>query len=86
MASIPALARATGVFAEPAGAAAHTGLIKAVELGLVSAGDRIVILNTGNGLKDVAGAMKSVEMVGTKANRVEPNLADLKRVMTEIGD
>jgi threonine synthase len=86
LASIPALARATGVFAEPAGAAAHTGLIKAVELGLVSAGDRIVILNTGNGLKDVAGAMKSVEMVGTKANRVEPNLADLKRVMTEIGD
>ena len=86
LASIPALARATGVFAEPAGAAAHTGLLKAVELGLVSASDRIVVLNTGNGLKDVAGAMKSVEMVGTKANRVEPNLDDLKRVMKGIGD
>ncbi len=86
LASIPALARATGVFAEPAGAAAHTGLVKAVELGLVSAEDRIVVLNTGNGLKDVAGAMKSVEMVGTKANRVEPNLDDLKRVMEKIGD
>ncbi len=86
LASIPALARATGVFAEPAGAAAHTGLVKAVELGLVSADDRIVVLNTGNGLKDVAGAMKSVEMVGTKANRVEPNLDDLKRVMKGIGD
>jgi threonine synthase len=86
LASIPALARATGVFAEPAGAAAHTGLVKAVELGLVSADDRIVILNTGNGLKDVAGAMKSVEMVGTKANRVEPDLGDLKRVMKEIRD
>ncbi|MCB8985760.1 MAG: threonine synthase [Ardenticatenaceae bacterium] len=86
LASIPALARATGVFAEPAGAAAHAGLVKAVELGLVSADDRIVVLNTGNGLKDVAGAMKSVEMVGTKANRVEPNLDDLKRVMKGIGD
>ncbi|MBE2200676.1 MAG: threonine synthase [Anaerolinea sp.] len=84
LASIPALARATGVFAEPAGAAAHTGLLKAVELGLVSADDRIVILNTGSGLKDVAGAMKSVEMVGTKANRVEPNLADLQRVMATL--
>ncbi|MCA9959040.1 MAG: threonine synthase [Anaerolineales bacterium] len=86
LASIPALARATGVFAEPAGAAAHTGLVKAVALGLVSADDRIVVLNTGNGLKDVAGAMKSVEMVGTKANHVEPNLDDLKRVMKGIGD
>jgi len=84
LASIPALARATGVFAEPAGAAAHTGLLKAVELGLVSADDRIVVLNTGNGLKDVAGAMKSVEMVGTKANRVEPDLADLQRVMATL--
>jgi len=86
LASIPALARATGVFAEPAGAAAHAGLVKAVELGLVSADDRIVVLNTGSGLKDVAGAMKSVEMVGTKANRVEPNLDDLKKVMEKIGD
>jgi len=86
LASIPALARATGVFGEPAGAAAHTGLVKAIALGLVSADDRIVILNTGNGLKDVAGAMKSVEMVGTKANRVEPNLDDLKRVMEKISD
>ncbi len=85
LASIPALARATGVFGEPAGAAAHTGLVKAVDLGLVSPEDRIVILNTGNGLKDVAGAMKSVEMVGTKANRVEPDLADLQRVMAELG-
>jgi threonine synthase len=84
LASIPALARATGVFAEPAGAAAHTGLVKAVELGLVAADDRIVILNTGSGLKDVAGAMKSVEMVGTKANRVEPDLDDLKRVMATL--
>jgi threonine synthase len=84
LASVPALARATGVFAEPAGAAAHTGLLKAIELGYVSASDRIVILNTGSGLKDIVGAMKGVDLVGTKANYVEPDLADLKRVMANL--
>ncbi len=82
--AIPVLARGTGVFAEPAGAAAYAGLEKAVADGLVSADDRIVVLNTGNGLKDVAGAMKSVELVGTTPNRVAPNLEDLKKVMSNL--
>ncbi len=85
LAAIPALARGVGVFAEPAGAAAYAGLVKAVELGLVNSDDRIVVLNTGNGLKDVKSGMKSVEMAGTTANRVAPNLADLKRVMRQTG-
>ena len=83
LAAIPALARAAGVFAEPAGAAAYAGLVKAVELDLVHVDDRIVVLNTGNGLKDVKSAMQSVAMVGPTANHIEPNLADLKRVMAE---
>ncbi|NKQ36915.1 MAG: threonine synthase [Chloroflexi bacterium] len=83
--AIPALARGAGVFAEPAGAAAYAGLVKAVEDGLVSADERIVVLNTGNGLKDIKSAMTSVEMVGTKPSYVAPNLDDLKRVMAEIG-
>ncbi len=82
--AIPALARGVGVFAEPAGATAYAGLIKAVADGLVNADDRIVVLNTGNGLKDIKSAMKSVEMVGTKANRVAPDLNDLKRVMATL--
>jgi len=84
LAAIPALARGTGVFAEPAGAAAYAGLKKAAVDGLVTSDDRIVVLNTGNGLKDVAGAMKSVELVGTTPNHVAPNLADLKSVMKDI--
>ena len=84
--AIPALARGTGVFAEPAGAAAYAGLVKAVADSLINTDDRIVVLNTGNGLKDVAGAMKSVELVGTTPNRVEPNINDLKRVMEKIGN
>ena len=84
LAAIPALARGSGVFAEPAGAAAYAGLVKAVEQGLVSADERIVVLNTGSGLKDVAGAMKGVELSGTQAYRVAPDLEDLRRVMRSI--
>jgi threonine synthase len=84
LAAIPALARGSGVFAEPAGAASHAGLVKAVEQGLVEADERIVVLNTGSGLKDVAGAMKGVELVGTYPYRVAPDLEDLQRAMAEI--
>ncbi len=82
LAAIPALARGCGVFAEPAGAAAYAGLPKAVNDGLVHPDERIVVLVTGNGLKDVVSAMKSVKGVGTRPHRVAPDLADLKRVMT----
>ena len=81
LAAIPALARGCGVFAEPAGATAYAGLLKAIELGQVDPNERIVVINTGNGLKDVASALKSVELVGTKANHVAPNLEALKQVM-----
>ncbi len=81
LAAIPALARGCGVFAEPAGATAYAGLVKAVNQGLVSPDERIVVLNTGNGLKDVASAMKAVELVGTHPDRVAPNMADLKQVV-----
>ena len=84
LAAIPALARGCGVFAEPAGAAAHAGLVKAVERGLVSADERIVVLNTGSGLKDVAGVMKGVELAGTQPYRVDANLEDLRRVMAAM--
>jgi threonine synthase len=84
LAGIPALARSTGVFAEPAGATAYAGLVKAVEQGLVSADERIVILNTGSGLKDVAGAMKGVESAGIQPYSVAPDLEDLRRVMATM--
>jgi threonine synthase len=61
LAAIPTLAQGCGVFAEPAAAAAYAGLVEAVEQGLVSAGDRVVVLATGSGLKDVASAMKAVK-------------------------
>jgi threonine synthase len=84
LAAIPPMARLSGVFGEPAGAAAYAGLIKVVAEGMVGADERVVVLNTGNGLKDVAGAMKSVELVGTQPYRVSTDLEDVKRVMASL--
>jgi threonine synthase len=86
LAAIPELARSTGVFAEPAGAAAYAGLVKAVDKRLVSTDEKIVVLNTGNGLKDVAGAMQAVDLVGTTPFRVRPDLEALERVVAGWGN
>ena len=84
LAAIPALARGCGVFAEPAGATAYAGLLKAIEQSLVSPGERIVVINTGNGLKDIASAMKAVGQVGTQPHRVAPDIDALKQVMASL--
>jgi threonine synthase len=82
--AIPAMARLAGVFGEPAGATAYAGLVKAAADGVVSASDRVVVLNTGNGLKDIAGAMTAVKQIGTAAHSVAPDLGDVKRVMQTL--
>ncbi len=61
VAAIAELARSTGVFAEPAGAAALAGLHAALAEGLVDRDERIVLLVTGNGLKDVPAAARAIE-------------------------
>ncbi|MFQ5595490.1 MAG: threonine synthase, partial [Anaerolineae bacterium] len=76
--AIPALARGCGVFAEPAGAAAHAGLVKAVAEGLVGPEERIVVLATGSGLKDVRAAMQSVG----EPLRVAPALDAVKKALS----
>jgi threonine synthase len=60
LAAIPELARGANVFAEPAGAAAWAGLKKAAAQGLVKAEEVCVTMVTGNGLKDIASARKTV--------------------------
>jgi threonine synthase len=66
-----------GVFAEPAGAAAFAGLVKAAGSGLVGPDDPVIVLNTGSGLKDVRAAMQVVE----QAPIIEPTLEALKKVV-----
>ncbi|NNF09609.1 MAG: threonine synthase [Acidimicrobiia bacterium] len=81
LAAVPTLARGSGVFAEPAGAAAYAGLEVAAERGLVGADDRVVVLSTGNGLKDIASAMKAVSAAGTEPMHILPTLESLKEAL-----
>jgi threonine synthase len=73
LAAISELGRA-GIFAEPAGAAAYAGLRSALNSGLIGAGDPVLVLNTGSGLKDVGAARKAAG----EAPVIEPNLDALK--------
>lgn len=51
------LGRTEGVFGEPAGVTATAGVKKAVETGLIRAGESVTVISTGSGLKDVKNAM-----------------------------
>ena len=66
-----------GIFAEPAGAAAYAGLIRAIETGLISPEDPVLVLNTGSGLKDVRAAMQAVH----EAPIIEPRLEAVRQVI-----
>jgi len=61
LSAISLLAGKVGVFAEPAGATALAGLKKLAESGTCGRDDNVVVLVTGNGLKDVEGAMNAVK-------------------------
>jgi len=80
VAAIPALAQGCGVFSEPAAAAAYAGLVKAVELGLVDPEEKVVVLATGSGLKDIATAMKSVG----EPHVIEPTIRDCMSGRTSL--
>ena len=64
------LAQLGGVFGEPAGATALAGLAVAVTAKLVQPDESIVIINTGNGLKDVPAV---IEVTGG-ATAIPPTL------------
>ena len=66
-----------GVFAEPAGATAYAGLVKAAATGVVGPEDPILVLNTGSGLKDVRAAMQAVQ----SAPIIEPTLEAVKKIL-----
>lgn len=78
LAAIPAIGTTTGVFAEPAAAAAYAGLLKAISQGFVDANDTILLLITGHGLKDITKAMQGIKTSGLDAKVVEPTLGAVK--------
>ncbi len=74
--AIKIVARATGVFGEPAGVTSYAGYKKLKEEGRIGEEERVVCLITGNGLKDIDSSMK----VAGEPFLIEPTLAALKEV------
>lgn len=74
--AIEALGRDAAVFAEPAGAAAYAGFLDAVGSGVLSNQDRVLVLNTGNGLKDIKAARRAAG----EATVIEPTLDALREL------
>ena len=60
LAAIPELARKSGVFGEPAGVTSFAGFKKMAVAGQLRAGERVAVVVTGNGLKDIDSARRAV--------------------------
>ena len=77
MAAARLTGRLSGVFAEPAGAAAVAGIAVARQQGILDPDADVVAMITGNGLKDIAGALKAVG----DPHDVEPSIDAVSRVV-----
>jgi threonine synthase len=71
------LGKDVAVFAEPAGSTSYAGMKAAVDQGLISKDDEVLVLNTGNGLKDVGASMKATG----DAPVIEPSLKALQAAL-----
>ena len=69
------LARKTGVFGEPAGVTGFAGLLKALSQNRLDPGERVVVVVTGNGLKDVDSALRA----SIEPTEIEPSLEAVDR-------
>lgn len=77
LAAIPEVARATGVFGEPAAVTAWAGVHAAVEAGILGKNDSVLVVSTGTGLKDVKAARRATQASPTLAPTMD---AVIKRV------
>jgi len=78
--AIAELARKTGIFAEPAAAAAWAGFVKLASLGQMKRGEHVVVMITGSGLKDIAAARK---VVG-QPHVIRPALTEVDVIVKEL--
>jgi threonine synthase len=77
MKAVPLTGRLTGVFAEPAAAAAVAGIAAARAQGILGPDADVLAIISGNGLKDIAGALKAVG----DPHDVEPSIDAVSRVV-----
>ena len=75
-AAIRHMAASTGVMAEPAGAVALAGAAKMASEGSLTSRDRVAIMVTGNGLKDIASVRTAAR---SEPVLVEPSLDEVER-------
>jgi len=75
--AIPELARLSGVFPEPSCAAVYAGAKCAVQSGLIEHDESVLLLMTGNGLKDIKRAQQSV----AQGLRVQPTIAAIQQAL-----
>ncbi|HEU0172785.1 MAG TPA: threonine synthase [Blastocatellia bacterium] len=81
IAAIGRLARSTGVFVEPAGAAAFAGFVKQCENGAIKSDESALLLLTGAGLKDVETARRA----SSEPLKIKPDIAELDRLPSRLG-
>ena len=75
--AIKYLGSTQGIFAEPAGATGFAGLLKALKEDKISKKDKVVVIVTGNGLKDVDSAIKA----GGEPIVIDPTIEEVKKVL-----
>lgn len=75
--AIPMLARKAGVFGEPAGVAGAAGVRRAVKTGVIDSSESVAIIVTGNGLKDIQSAIRSVG----RPISVKPDLKEVRKAL-----
>jgi len=66
-----------GIFVEPAGSTSYVGMKKALSQKLIDPDEPTVVINTGNGLKDIRAAMMAVK----EAPVIEPTMSSLKKYL-----
>ena len=77
LSAIPELARASGVFGEPAGVTGFAGFRKMALSGEIGQNETIAMVVTGNGLKDIESAKKSVG----RAISCAPDIEEFSRLI-----
>lgn len=69
--------RLTGIFAEPAAAAAVAGIAQARRQGLIDRQASVIAVITGNGLKDIQGALQAVG----RPHEIPPDFDHVQRIV-----
>jgi len=77
LAASRALSAGTGLFAEPAAAAAYAGFLSCLKRGLLPPGSGNVVMLTGSGLKDLKSLSGQIRMPGS----VYPSIDNLEKLV-----